>query len=356
MMRAKTLARLATLVLLLSACAPGQTTASPTPVAPTPVSTTAAPTATASPTPRPIQKVDFQLSFLPLPQNVAYYVAQAKGFYMEQGLDVNVLRGNGSGATATNVDQGQVVLGESDVPSVILARNQGQKVKAFMLLVDSTPQAFAAVDPAIKTPKDFEGRTVGVASGTGDANLLPVLVKAAGGDPTKVKVQNLAAGVYNTALLSGQVDVVPAYTNGGFISLKIQAEAAGKSVHAIASRDFNLDIYQLCAIASDKTIDQQPDLVRAFALATAKGLRYAVQNPDDAVKILTAAIPTLDAKATPLQVAEVVKVVDTPAFRSSGFGVADQAKLTKTRDTVLQAYGVTATIPLTDFYTDKFLK
>lgn len=354
MTRAKTLAHLATLGLVLSACGPGPVTASPTTAPATAASTTAAPTA--SPTPRPIQKIDFQLSFLPLPQNVAYYVAQAKGFYMEQGLDVNILRGNGSGATATNVDQGQVVLGESDMPSVILARNQGQKVKAFMLLVDSTPQAFAAVDPAIRTPKDFEGRTVGVASGTGDANLLPVLVKAAGGDPTKVKLQNLAAGVYNTALLSGQVDVVPAYTNGGFISLRLQAQAAGKSVHPIASRDFGLDIYQLCTIASDKTIDQRPELVRAFALATAKGLRYAVQNPDEAVKILTTAITTLDATATPLQVAEVIKVVDTPAFRANGFGVADQAKLAKTRDAVLQAYGVAATISLADIYTDKFLK
>jgi len=352
-MYTKTFVRLTAAVLLLAACSSGPAATSATPSS---AAGTAAATASASATPRPVQKIDFQLSFLPLPQNVAYYVAQAKGFYREQGLDVNILRGNGSGATANSVDQGQVLIGEADMPTVVVARNQGQKVKAFMLMVDSTPQAFAAIDPAIKSPKDFEGRTVGVASGSGDANLLPVLVKAAGGDPAKVKVQNLAAGVYNSALLNGQVDVVPAYTNGGFISLKMQADVAGKSVHAIASRDFNLDIYQLCLIASDKTIDQQPDLVRSFALGTVKGLRYAVQNPTEAVQILTAAIPTLDPNATPLQVAEVIKVVDTSAFRSNGFGVADQAKLTKTRDVVLQAYGVTATIPASDLYTDKFLK
>jgi len=309
-----------------------------------------------SPSPKELQKIDFQLSFTPFPQNVAYYVAQAKGFYAEQGLDVNILRGNGSAATATNVDQGQVVLGESDLPSVVVGRSKGQRIKSFLVMVDSTPQAFASVNPAIRTPKDFEGHTVGVAPGTGDANLLPVLVKVNGGDPAKVKVQNLQPGVYIPSVLNGQVDVAPAYLNGGFISLKIAAEKAGKTAYAIAARDFNLDTYQLCVIASEKTLQEKPDLVRAFTKATVKGLQYTVGHADEAVQILQKAIPTLDPATTPLQLAEVIKIVDTSGFRSRGFGVADDQKLMRTRDIILQAYGVSATMALTDIHTNDFAK
>jgi NitT/TauT family transport system substrate-binding protein len=169
-------------------------------------------------------------------------------------------------------------------------------------------------------------------------------------------VQNLQAGVYNSALLTGQVDVVPAYLNGGFISLRQQAEAAGKSVHAIASRDFNLDIYQLCVIATDKTIQDNPALLRAFVTATVKGLQYTIAHPEEAVQILQNAIPTLDQTATVPQVAEVIKVVDTPAFRASGIGIADEQKLTRTRDVILQAYGVSATLNTSEIHTNEFVK
>src|SRR5688500_12746633 len=74
-------------------------------------------------------KVDLQVSFAPYAGNVANFVAREKGYYKDIGVEVNVIGGTGSASTATNVDQGTVMFGESDIQSVIVNRSKGQKVK-----------------------------------------------------------------------------------------------------------------------------------------------------------------------------------------------------------------------------------
>lgn len=310
----------------------------------------AAPTCPGSPI-----KVTEQTAFLLYAGNVASFVADQKGFFKDAGLAVSVIGGNGAAATASNVDQGTVTFGESDFFSVVIGRSKGMKIKSVALLTEGTTQAFGTLDPAIKTPKDFEGRTVGLGSGTGDWLLLPVLMKLNDADIAKVKLINMTPAAYASSLMNGQIDVTSAYLDGSFVSDTRLAKEQGKTMHAIAVGDYHMDIYRQNLIASEKTITENPCLIHAFVGASMKGLHYAVEHPDEAAAIVEKAVPTVNQADVPAQIADLVKVIDTPAFRKNGFGVADPEKMKKTVATITEATG-TAGIDAAQVYTNEFVK
>lgn len=301
-------------------------------------------------------KVDYQLSFTPYAGDFGAFVAREKGFFSDAGININIIGGTGAAATATNVDQGTVLLGDSDMTVVILARSKGQKIKGIALLTDKTSQAFGTLNPAIKTPKDFEGHTVGLGTGTGDALLLPVLVKINGGDYSKVKLINVAPAAYATSLLTGQIDITAAYLDGSFVSDSRLAKEQGKTVYAIGSATHGLDIYQHVVVASEKTISQNSCLVRAFVQAEMKGLHYGVEHPDEAAALLSRSIATINPSDLPEQLAFLRSGLETPAFKRDGYGVVDPAKLDRDIKNVVEAYNISGGVDPKDIYTNEFVK
>jgi len=314
------------------------------------------PTAAAPACPNMPPKVDYQLSFTPYAGDFGAYVAREKGFFSDVGIDVNIIGGTGAASTATNVDQGTVMIGDADMTVVILARSKGQKIKTVALLTDKTSQAFGTLDASIKTPKDFEGRTVGLGAGTGDALLLPVLVKINGGDYSKVKLVNVSPAAYATSLLNGQVDITAAYLDGSFVSDTRLAKEQNKTVYAIGSAANGLDIYQHVVVASEKMIAENSCLLRAFVQAEMKGLHYGVEHPDEAAAIMAHAVPTINPADLPAQLGFLRTSVDTPAFKRDGYGVVETTKLDRDIKNVVEAYGISGGINPQDVYTNEFVK
>lgn len=300
-------------------------------------------------------KVDFQTSFVPYAGDVAVFVAREKGFFSDAGININIMPGAGSASTTTNIDQGKV-LGGTSATSLIVNRSKGEKVKIVAALTEGTPQAWATLDPKIKSPKDFEGHSVGVGSGTGDALVLPILMRINGGDISKVHVINIAPTVYSTSLLSGQVDVVPGYLDGAFVSISRVAKEQGKTAYVIASGAHGLDTYHLGLAASERAIAENPCLVRAYVQASMKGLEYASKHPAEAANILTKAIPTLNPADPPEQLRELERITDRGGFAKDGYGFVDAAKMAETVKIVTAAYGITEPINPGDVYTNEFLK
>ena len=78
----------------------------------------------------------------------------------------------------------------------------------------------------------------------------------------------------------------------------IAAELAGLDTNFWMFADINpiFDYYSPTIIANDQLLADNPDIVRAFLRATAKGYIYAIDHPDEAADILLTAVPELDSK------------------------------------------------------------
>src|SRR5215468_11924762 len=77
----------------------------------------------------PLTKVVFSLDFIPLGRHAPWYAALAEGYYKDEGLDVSIIPSQGTAQVIQLVEAGTANIGFVDVPSVVLARANGSKLK-----------------------------------------------------------------------------------------------------------------------------------------------------------------------------------------------------------------------------------
>ena len=112
-------------------------------------------------------KVTIQLKWLPQAQFAGYYVAQAKGYYAAEGLEVEFVSGRGGVDVAKQVGAGNAVIGGAIGDTSIIARAQGIPVKAVAVLGSgSLTQLVSHKDEKIESPRELKGKTVTVISYT----------------------------------------------------------------------------------------------------------------------------------------------------------------------------------------------
>ena len=252
-------------------------------------------------------KVTLQLNWLHEAEFSGYYVAQAKGFYKDQGLDVTILEG-GPGTPARDM----VMSGKSTFAITSFAEQRdmvvaGKPTVAVMAAFQISPSTiFALQSSGIHDPRDLQGKKVGVTTDYW-ANMLDETLKAAGVDPTsvtkvKVKVDEL------DKLYDGTVDAWLGYAQDE----PIRATLAGHPVNNIFPADFGIGGYEGLLIATQETIDSSPQTVAAFVAASELGWRYAVEHPDEAATILTSWAKDTSLDFQKLAIRAVSPLVDTP--------------------------------------------
>ena len=118
-----------------------------------------------------------------------FYVALDKGYYKAEGLEVNILRGQGSADAIKKVASGAAAVGFADAGALVLARgNDAIPVKLLSIVYATPPHAiFALADSGIKTGKDLEGRTVAEPAFSAIPLVFNAYAQAVGIDRNKVK-------------------------------------------------------------------------------------------------------------------------------------------------------------------------
>jgi NitT/TauT family transport system substrate-binding protein len=166
-----------------------------------------------------------------------------------------------------------------------LARgNDGVPVKLVSIVYAKPPQAiFAIKGSGIAAPKDLEGRTVADTASSAVRLLFPAYARAAGIDASKVKWVVAEGSALPSLLANGRVDAICQFSVGEPL---IAAAVAPKEIVRLDYKDAGLQYYGNGIIASEDTIAQHPDQVRAFVRATLKGMKDAFANPAEAAAIM----------------------------------------------------------------------
>ncbi len=226
------------------------------------------------------------LGYIPSVQFAPFYVARAKGFFADEGLDVQYQHGFETDflkLVGTNNLQFAVASGEQ----VILGRSQGLPVTYAAAWYRKFPVVvFAPAESGIAQPKDLEGKKVGI-PGLFGASLVgwKALVNAAGIDETKVTLESI--GFTQAAAVSeGRVHAALDYIVNGPVQLSL----AGHDVVVLPVSDY-ADLPANGLVTNDKTIQEQPELVLKVTRAMLRGIRYTLDNPDEAFAISLQAVP-----------------------------------------------------------------
>ncbi|GAB4494395.1 MAG: ABC transporter substrate-binding protein [Anaerolineales bacterium] len=277
-------------LLLLSACAPLSTPVPPAPATAlaeteTPVSVplnTLTPVLVApTDTPAPIS-ITFMAGYKPqanLPF-VGAYVAKEKGFFAENGLDVTIEHSPGRGEHVQLLVAGTVQVTTMDAATLLQRRaDPGLPLVSIALIGQKGQQAFAALkESGIRTPKDWEGKTVGY-KGSPPPDLFALLA-AAGADVNKVNLVNV--GFDPRALSEKQVDVYPLFKSNEPYLL----QNWGHELTLWDAAEYGVPTLGLTYVTSESFLAQNPEVLTRFLRAALKGIAYAQAHPDEAIEIV----------------------------------------------------------------------
>ena len=131
----------------------------------------------------------------------------------------------------------------------------------------------------IKSPKDLEGKTVGLVTGSLAQLLWPAFAQVTGIDTSKVKVVNTDWHSFNSSFVTGKLDA----TNSALgLSQNVKLGREGKPVGEFVFSDY-MSIMGHGIIVTNDMLAKDPDTVRAFVKATQRAWAYLEKDPKKGV-------------------------------------------------------------------------
>lgn len=240
-----------------------------------------------------LQDITVVLDWTPNTNHTGLYVARDNGYYKEEGLNVTIVQPGEAGAD-TMVATGNAQFGVSYQESVTLARTQNVPLVSIAAVIQHNTSGFAApVSKKIQSPKDFEGKVYGGWGSPVEDAMIQSMMLNENADPTKVENVSIGDADFFTAV-KRDIDFAWIY----YAWTGVEAELRGEKIDMVYLRDYakELDYYTPVLVTNETIIAEQPDTVKAFMKATAKGYQFAMDQPDQAADILVKAEPDLDAK------------------------------------------------------------
>lgn len=231
-----------------------------------------------------LTEVTLSVGFVPNVQFAPFYTAIEKGYYAEQGLDVEIEYGmEHDFLRLLGTGQRQFVIASGD--QVILARSQGLPVVYVMNWHRRFPIAVFSLQE-LSEPQDLAGKTVGIPGLFGASYIgWQALVYATGLDAAQVELESIGF-TQTEAVATEQVDVAVGYA----VNEPIQLEQQGYDPDVILVADY-IDLVANGIVTTEDIIDERPDLVQRMVAGSLMGLRDTIANPEEAFEIVLEYVP-----------------------------------------------------------------
>jgi NitT/TauT family transport system substrate-binding protein len=302
--------------------------------------------------------IKFQLDWRFEGPAALFLASSAKGYYKAAGLDVTIDAGSGSGAAVTRVASGAYDIGFADMAALMEfhANNPdaANKPVGVMMVYNNTPAAVLTLKKnGIAKPADLTGKKLGAPVFDAGRRGFPIFAKANG--IGNVQWTSMDPPLRETMLARGDVDAITGFS----FTSQLNLEARGvktEDIVVLPFSAFGVRLYGNVIIASPKLIKENPQAVKAFLLAFAKGAKEVMAKPDDAIEFVKArdGIINVDLEKRRLRMA-IDAVVASPDARAEGFGQVVPGRLALMASQVSDAFSTKTRVDVNAVWTDALL-
>lgn len=283
-----------------------------------------------------------------------FLLAQDKGYFSAEGIDVTIDTGNGSSGAVTRVASGAYDIAMADLNSLVEfnVKNPDRAMKAFFVIYNVPPfSLFTLKSSGIKEPKDFEGKTLGAPVFDSPRKLFPAFASATGIDAAKVKWESMDPPLREPMLKRGDVDAI----SGFYFTSLLNLRAAGvkeEDLTVFHYIDYGMAFYGNGLIATPELMEK-PELLKGFARAVVKGFRDAIADPAAAIEALKKRDPLInvDLETERLKLA-IDMCVTTPDVKADGMGTIKKDRMAKAIEQLVLAFKLPSTPAVDDIFTD----
>lgn len=230
----------------------------------------------------PLTTVKLALDWTPNTNHTGIYVAMAKNWYADEGIELQIQPYSSNVTPDVLVNNGKVDVGISSTEAVVSDMAVGQPAVSIAAIVQHNTSALAVLSTSgIKRPRDLDGKTYGAFGYSYESAVISQMIQQDGGKGT-IKSVTLDIDPLQ-ALQSHRVDFVWIFQGAE----GIQAQHQGMNLTTFPIINYGIaDYYTPTLIASPKEIQEKPALLRKFMQATARGYEYARTHATESAQIL----------------------------------------------------------------------
>ena len=275
--------------------------------------------------PDDLLRLRLPMGYIPDPQYAPLYVAVEKGYFAEEGLEIEF--------DYSFETDGMALVGANEVPfaivggdQAILARAQDVPVVYFLEWFQKYPTAIVSLQEAgITTPQDLIGRSVGLPGFFGTSYVGYVgLLSANDIDQDQVMATDIGFTQIET-LLSDQTEAVVVFANNE----PVQLANMGEAINTLQVADY-VDLVHNGIVTNEQTIASNPQLVEDFTRAMLRGLHDTLADPDAAYEISKKYVEGLDDSRRDVLEASL------DFWRADTLGLTDDQSWERTQDLLIE--------------------
>jgi NitT/TauT family transport system substrate-binding protein len=291
-------------------------------------------------------KIKFVLDWRFEGPSALFLLPLAKGYFADEGLDVTIDGGVGSGSTVNRVASGAYDMGIADLGAMMefIGNNQASaanRLQGVYLVYEQAPLAiFSLKKSHISKPTDLEGKTLGAPVSEGARKLFSLFTKANNIDPNKLNWKTMDPALRETMLMRGDVDAITGFYFTSLINLNARG-VKDEDIDTMQFLDYGVKMYGNAIFANTAFIKSNPKAVAAFLRAFTRGMRDVAADPDGAIKYVHDRDPLIDVALEKRRLRLTLSsAVETPYARANGLGTVEKSRLVEMTKQIADAFDI----------------
>lgn len=303
--------------------------------------------------------IKFTLGWKTQGSDAAFFYAKDNGFFKEEGLNVVIDQGEGSGATVTRIMGGAYDAGFGDMNAIIQNASTRPAEAPVMVYMLWNQPPFAIVTKStsgINSIKDFEGKTLGGAQGTPTTRMLPVFVRKNSLDGEKIKISNMAPNLQEPMLIKGDIDAALVFNITSYFNLVLNRQDPDKDYKWFSFGEYGLDLYSNGLMVSKKLLQSNPKAVAGLVRAVNKAVIAVGKDQNAGMKATVNYDNLINAEVEKRRLKfSYEKLIVSPEMKEIGVGDIKDDRMTRAIGIVVEGYQLARAPTPAEVFSREFL-
>ncbi len=277
------------------------------------------------------REIKFSLDFIALGRHAPWYVAQTKGYFKEEKLNVTIIPAKGTADAIRAVEAGMVEFGFIDVPSLVAGGSAGGSIRIVAVNYQKPPYCVFSLNPGanVTSAKDMVGLELGSSTASFVPRIHQAFMKMNGLDSSTLRVVNIDAPARVAMLAARKVQSIDLFVMS---EPSIRRAVKDGQPNCFLLGDHGLDIYANGIGVKEEFLQKNPDVVRGFIRAALRGWKDALANPEEAAKLQIQIVKALDPAIIVEELHILRKLAVVPDTQKNGLGSMNRDKMKRTVD------------------------